>query len=107
MISANRSFYRMFQAVSEDTEGRFLYDPGNKEWNIPKLRDLLEEIIPKNQIIEDFEVRHNFPRVGEKIMLLNARKISWKQGGEELIIPAIEDMTQRIDYCPVLYVMRL
>ena len=95
VISANRSFYRMFQAVPEATEGRFLYDLGNKQWNIPKLRRLLEEIIPNDNVIEGFEIEHDFLKVGHKTILVNARRMIQKKAGEELILLAIEDVTGR------------
>lgn len=93
VISANRSFYRMFQSVPEATEGRFLHDLGNKQWNIPKLRELLEEIIPKDHIIEDFEVEHDFHKVGHKRLRLNARRMIRKKQGRALILLAMEDVT--------------
>jgi two-component system, chemotaxis family, CheB/CheR fusion protein len=95
VISANRSFYRTFHAKAEETAGSFVYALGNQEWDIPRLRELLEKIIPKNTFFEDFEVEHNFPRIGFKKMLLNARRIHQREGGEELILLAIEDVTDR------------
>lgn len=95
VISANRSFYRMFQAVPEATEGRLLYDLGNKQWDIPALRKLIEEIIPKDHVIEGFAVEHDFPKVGHKTMRLNARRMIRKKTGDELILLAIEDVTGR------------
>jgi hypothetical protein len=85
----------MFQSVPEATEGRQLYDLGNKQWNIPKLRDLLEKIIPHDNVIEDFEVEHKFPNVGHKTILLNARRMIRKHLDEELILLAMEDVTEK------------
>ena len=93
--SANRSFYRTFQVSREDTNDRLLYDLGNGQWNIPQLRILLEEIIPQQTSIESFEVEHNFPDLGRKIMLLSARKLFREGNDTELTLLAIEDITDR------------
>ncbi len=93
VISANRSFYSMFQAVPEATEGRFLYDLGNRQWDIPALRDLLEKIIPSDNVIEDFEVEYDFPKVGDKKIVLNGRRMVKKGSDRERILLAIEDVT--------------
>ena len=92
--SANKSFYRIFGVKEEDTEGMFLFDLGNKQWDIPSLRKFLQEIVPKNFHFHDFEVAHNFPQIGEKIMLLNASRIIQKRHGEELILLSINDVTE-------------
>jgi PAS domain S-box-containing protein len=94
--TANRLFYQTFQVAPADTEGRLIYELGNGQWNIPRLRTLLEEIVPQNQHLEDFEVEHDFPRLGRRTMLLNARRLT--QVGEEsgeLVLLAIEDVTAR------------
>src|SRR5687768_16406110 len=72
---ANRSFYQTFHVSPEETEGRLVYELGNHEWDIPALRRLLEEVLPKNTAFEDFEVVHDFPTTGHKVMLLNARRV--------------------------------
>jgi two-component system, chemotaxis family, CheB/CheR fusion protein len=95
VVSANRSFYRTFHAKAEETVGTFVYELSNHQWDMPRLRELLEKIIPKNTFFEDFEVEHNFPDIGFKKMLLNARRIHHREGGEELILLAIEDATDR------------
>ena len=92
VISANRSFYRMFQVVPEATLDRFLYDLGKKQWDIPVLRELLENIIPADNVIEDFEVEHDFPKVGPKKIMLNARRMFQKETNEALILLAMEDI---------------
>jgi two-component system CheB/CheR fusion protein len=92
--NANTTFYKAFGVTEEETEGKLLYDLGNGQWNIPRLRDLLEEIIPRNWVMNDFEVIHNFRGIGEKIMVLNARRLVRKLHGEHLILLAIEDITQ-------------
>ncbi len=92
--SANKAFYDKFKVRDEETVGVLLYDLGNKQWNIPRLRELLEDIIPKNAFFNDFELTHNFPGIGEKIMLLNARRIAQKTHQEQLILLAINDITE-------------
>ncbi len=94
--SANKTFYKIFKVKEEDTEGVLLYDLGNKQWNIPRLRELLEELLPKNTHFHDFEITHTFPGIGEKTMLLNARRIIQKMNHEELILLAISDVTEQV-----------
>jgi chemotaxis protein methyltransferase CheR len=94
VVSANRSFFKVFQVSPEETEGRLIYDLGKRQWDIPKLREFLEEIIPEDNIFEGFEVEHKFPTIGPKKMLLNARKIIGKTEETELILLAIEDITK-------------
>lgn len=93
--SASRSFYRNFRVTPEETEGRHLYELGNGQWDIPALRKLLEEILPQNTAFHDFEVEHTFPTIGPKTMLLNARRIHRDGDRTELILLAIEDITER------------
>jgi PAS domain S-box-containing protein len=93
--SASRSFYRTFHVTPEETEGRYLYDLGNGQWDIPRLRALLEEIRPQNGHFDDFEVEHTFPTIGRRTMLLNARRIHRPGNHTELILLAIEDITER------------
>jgi diguanylate cyclase (GGDEF)-like protein/PAS domain S-box-containing protein len=95
IITASRSFYRTFQVNPEETEKRLIYDLGNRQWDIPGLRELLENILPMNNAFEDFEVEHYFENVGRKTMLLNARKIYREMNHVELILLAIEDITER------------
>jgi PAS domain S-box-containing protein len=95
VVSANRSFYQQFQAAPEETEGRLLNDLGGGEWNIPKLRELLEEVLPQNHSLENFRVSHKFPMNGQKHLLLNARRIREPGNHSELILLAIEDITER------------
>jgi two-component system CheB/CheR fusion protein len=75
VLSANRSFYKMFNTISEQTVGRFIYELDNKNWEIPQLRELLEEIIPKHNFFEDYEVEYNFVNAGREKLLLNGRQI--------------------------------
>ncbi len=95
IITANRSFYRTFQVNPEETEKRLIYDLGNRQWDIPALRDLFENILPMNNAFEDFEVEHDFKSIGRKTMLLNARKIYREMNQVEMILLAIEDITER------------
>ena len=94
VVSANRSFYATFQVEPAETEGRFVYDLGDGQWDIPELRTLLEEIVPANSWFDDFEVEHDFEHIGRKTMLLNARRFP-PEGPFELILLAIEDITER------------
>ena len=95
VISANRSFYKTFKVKSRETEGQLLYDLGNRQWNIPKLRELLEEILPKDTTFDNFEVEHEFKIIGRRVMHLNARQIYRKTKETHLILLAIEDVTER------------
>jgi PAS domain S-box-containing protein len=95
VISANHSFYQAFKVTPQETEGKFIYSIGNHQWDIPALRELLEEIVPQNAHFNDFEVDHEFPAIGKKTMLLNARRIYQEDKGMEMILLAIEDITER------------
>ena len=95
IISANRNFYRTFKVAPDETIGSFIYSLGNKQWDIPKLRELLEEVLPEKEAFDDFEVAHNFQDIGHKIMLLNARQIFRKDIGAKMILLSIEDITER------------
>src|SRR4030043_1848648 len=75
VLSANRSFFTIFKVDTANTIGSLLYDLGNGQWNISNLRVLLEDILPKNDTVDNFEIKHNFESIGQKHMLLNARKI--------------------------------
>ena len=75
IVRANHAFYMAFCAKQEETEGVLIYDLGNGQWNIPRLRELLEKILPENTVFNDFEVEHSFDLIGPKIMHLNARRI--------------------------------
>ena len=89
VIGANKSFYKDFKSSKEETEDKLVYDLGNGQWNIPELKELLENILPTKGVFNDYEVSHEFPNIGLKIMLLNARQLdSTKQ-----ILLAIEDIT--------------
>jgi chemotaxis protein methyltransferase CheR len=98
VVKANQSFYQIFNVKPEATEGVLIYDLGNRQWNIPKLRELLEEILPLNTVFNDYEVEHTFETIGLKIMHLNARRIYKKSNQTQLILLAIEDVTEREYY---------
>lgn len=93
VLTANRSFYGTFQVAPEETEGRFVYSLGDHAWDIPSLRKLLEEIIPQNTHFDDFEVDHEFPVIGRRTMLLNARRIYREGQGTDMLLLAFEDIT--------------
>jgi two-component system CheB/CheR fusion protein len=93
--TANSAFYTTFRTQRQDTEGVMIYDLGNRQWNIPQLRTLLEEILPKKTVITDFEVMHDFPLLGERAILLNARELTREKTEEKLILLSIEDITER------------
>lgn len=98
VMTANESFYRTFQVESKDTEKKIVYKLGNGQWDIPALRKLLEDILPKNTFFKGFEVDHEFPFIGRKVMILNAREIHFKEDTSSkdfppIILLAIEDVT--------------
>ncbi len=92
--SANRAFYQMFHVSSDETEGRLIYELGNGQWDIPALRTLLEDIVPQSSVFSDYEIEHDFPSIGRKVMLLNAREL--RAGNHtDLLVLALEDVTER------------
>jgi two-component system CheB/CheR fusion protein len=95
VLKANKTFYETFQTAREETEGRLVYDLGNGQWNIPRLRELLENILPAHSMFRDFEVTHGFEHVGRKVMLLNASEIFNPNAQARTILLAIEDVTDR------------
>ena len=92
--SANRAFYQTFHVSPAETEGYLIYELGNGQWDIPDLRTLLEDIVPKSSVFDDFQLEHTFPTIGRRVMLLNARKLQAGQHGELLVL-AMEDVTER------------
>jgi PAS domain S-box-containing protein len=95
ILSANDAFYRTFLAKPAETEGRLIYDIGNRDWDIPQLRRLLEDILPKNTSFEHFEVNHDFPGLGRRTMILNARRVHDGGNRTQRVLLAIEDVTER------------
>ncbi|MFZ1008550.1 MAG: PAS domain-containing protein, partial [Candidatus Sulfotelmatobacter sp.] len=93
--TSNAAFYHDFHASKEETEGRFVYELGDGQWNIPDLRMLLNQILSTKNPVEDFEVEHVFPVIGQKNMLLNARRFPPDSDDPSLVLLAIEDITER------------
>jgi light-regulated signal transduction histidine kinase (bacteriophytochrome) len=93
--SANAAFLRMFEVEEADTVGQFIYDLGASQWDIPRFRRLLEEVLSDDVLVEDYEVEHEFPNIGRKYMILNARRLQQDVVGEELVLLAIEDATEQ------------
>ena len=94
IVSASRSFYNTFGVMPGQTVGQLLFDLGNGQWDIPELRRLLEEILPRQAALDDYEVKCDFPSLGPRRMLLNARQVQVRPGHAELILLAIEDATE-------------
>jgi hypothetical protein len=99
VMAANDPFYHTFQVEKKDTEGKVVYSLGDGQWDIPALRELLEEILPNNTFFNGFEVSHVFPAIGRKVMLLNARQMYYRedttiQKFPSIILLAIEDVTE-------------
>jgi chemotaxis protein methyltransferase CheR len=95
VVVASRSYYLTFKEEPDQVEGRKLYDLGNGQWNIPELRKLLQEIIPQRTTIEEYEVAHDFPSLGQRTMLLNSRKVFYEGNNSTSLLVAIEDVTER------------
>jgi PAS domain S-box-containing protein len=95
VVTASRSFYEFFKVKPEETVGQLIYDLGNKQWDIPKLRELLETILPQHTTFDNYEVEHDFATIGRRIMLLNARQIQRALEKERIILLAIEDITEQ------------
>jgi two-component system CheB/CheR fusion protein len=93
IVAASRSFYATFQIAAPDTEGFLIYELNAGAWNIPRLRELLEDIVPRNAHFEDFEVEHEFPGLGRKKLLLSARRISYEVS---MVLLALEDVTEHV-----------
>lgn len=107
VLAANEPFYRMFQVEEKETTDRLVYELGNGQWNIPALRKLLENILPKNTFFRGFEVTHDFPLIGRKVMILNARQIYFREDiitgpAPHIIMLAIEDVTEMMDVADML-----
>jgi PAS domain S-box-containing protein len=95
VLIASRSFYSAFQVTKQEAEGRSLFELGNGQWNIASLRERLGKIIPDHATIEGFEVEHDFPTLGQRTMVLNARKVFYEGNGSTSLLLAIEDVTER------------
>jgi hypothetical protein len=95
VVAASRSFYMTFRVNRQETQGRLLYALGDGQWDIPGLRALLEKIAPEHGELEGYEVEHEFPDIGKRTMLLNARKVFYEGNNHSTILLAIEDITRR------------
>jgi two-component system CheB/CheR fusion protein len=93
VISSNNSFYRLFRTKPEETENQSVFKLGNREWNIPELRRLLENILHENTHFDNFRVEHDFPVIGHKVLLLNARRVEPVAGQSLMILLAMADVT--------------
>src|SRR5664279_5033449 len=94
VVKASQSFYNFFKVTHGETIGTLIYNLGNNQWDIPKLRELLEKILHEKTTFDNFEVEHVFSTIGKRIMLMNARKIQRGSGKEQIILLAIEDITE-------------
>ncbi len=92
---ANRSFYETFVVSPAGTENEFIYDLGNRQWDIPRLRELLNEVLSNNHPVHDYEVEFDFETIGHRLMRLNARRVREPGNHSDLILLAIEDITER------------
>ena len=101
VMAANDPFYQTFQVEPKETENKVVYDLGNGQWNIPALRKLLEDVLPKNTFFKGFQVSHEFPHIGRKVIILNARQIYRKSSSSKefppIILLAMEDVTDMMD----------
>ena len=94
IVSASRAFYETFKVTPAETERRLLYEVGQKQWDIPSLRQLLGDILAQDTQFRDFRVEHDFPGIGHRVLMLNARRMAGKEQHLRLILLAMEDLTQ-------------
>ena len=99
VVSANRSFFKSFQVAAEDTLSKSIYDLGNRQWNIPALKQLLEKLLPEETEIEGFRVEHKFDKIGRRVILVNARRLEIAPELPQMILMALEDVTKRSEDC--------
>lgn len=95
IVAASRAFYQTFQLDDQNIQGRLVFEINEGQWNIPELRTILEKITKDQVTVEGYEVDRDFPRVGRRIMLLNARKVFYEGEGEPTTLLAFEDVTER------------
>ncbi|HWW38889.1 PAS domain S-box protein, partial [Pedobacter sp.] len=95
ILSANNHFLNTFKVSINETKGKLLYELGNGQWNIPELKKMMLEILPTNNPVLDYEVEHEFPHIGKKLMLLNAHRVEFEGQFKDRILLAIEDITER------------
>lgn len=96
VISANTKFYAYFRINANDTVGTLVYDLGDGKWNIPRLRLLLEDILPGRLFFEDFTIEHAFPTIGDRVMALNARRVSTDVDARPITLLAMRDVSQQL-----------
>lgn len=95
VVSASKSFYLAFEVEPGETEGKSIYELGNRQWDMPKLRELLDSVLPQRKAFDDFEVDQNFPKIGRRTMVLNGRWIPREAPRPQIVLLAIEDITER------------
>ena len=95
VVAASRSFYKTFRLAREDVRGHLLYEIDGGQWDIPELRELLGTISNGQATVEGYEVDSEFPAIGRRVMLLNARKVFYEKGGHSTVLLAFEDVTDR------------
>jgi two-component sensor histidine kinase len=95
VVAASRSYYLTFQVKADDTQGKLLYELGDGQWDIPRLRLLLGKIVPAQEAMENYQVERDFPNIGRRTMLLNARKVFYEKGSHSTILLGIEDITAK------------
>jgi PAS domain-containing protein len=96
VVSASLAFYEHFGVTPEETVGHQIYELGQHQWDIPRLRELLGTILPYGQFLDGFAIEHDFPDIGKRKLLLNARRIGGKAGATQAILLAINDVTGRV-----------
>lgn len=92
---ANEDFYKSFHVSAEETNGTLIFKLGNGQWNIPALRALLEQVLPSNQHVEDFKVEHDFPHIGRRVFLVNARRLYQQSKGSHYVLVLLQDVTEQ------------
>jgi PAS domain S-box-containing protein len=95
VIAASRSFYNTFQLVRDEVRGHLFYEIDGGQWDIPELRELLEAISSGQSTVEGYELDRKFPAIGQRVMLLNARKVFYEKGAHSTVLLAFEDVTDR------------
>ncbi len=95
IVTANRSFYKIFHVNKKETENKLIHKLGNGQWDNPKLHYLLSDILPQKSFFQDFEIEHDFPVIGKRVVLLNGRKIVQKNHNQPMILLAIEDISEK------------
>jgi PAS domain S-box-containing protein len=93
--SANEAFYSTFKVSPAETEGRSIFELGNGKWDLPELRKLLEEVIPRSNSFDEFEVAQDFERIGQRTFLVNARMLKGPEGGVKMVLLGMQDVSQR------------